>query len=103
MLKVFEAFLLSNGIFLNLIFLTQKKKKQVRTGMVSVSDGKSNPEPARLRLTMELLILQRLDTSTPTTSMGPPAESKVKLCCVIQLHNLFRRKKKPRTEKHVIN
>lgn len=45
--------------------------------MVSVSDGKSNPEPARLQLTMELLTLQKLDTSTPTTSTGPPAESKV--------------------------
>lgn len=45
--------------------------------MVSVSDGKSNPEPARIQLTMELLTLQRLDTSTPTTSMGPPAEAKV--------------------------
>lgn len=46
--------------------------------MVSISDGKSNPETARLRLTMELLILQRIDTSTPTASNGPPNE-KVKL------------------------
>lgn len=47
---------------------------QVRTGMVSVSDGKSNPEPTRLRLTMELLVLQKLDTSTPSGSLGPPSE-----------------------------
>lgn len=51
---------------------------QIRTGMVSVSsDGKPNGEPMRLQLTMELLVLQRIDTSTPTASMGPPAESKV--------------------------
>lgn len=52
-------------------------KWKVRTGMVNVSDGKSNHEPARLKLTMELLILQRLDTSTPSTSIGPLAKSKV--------------------------
>lgn len=45
--------------------------------MVAVSDGKSSPEPARLQLTMELLILQRVDTSTPTISIGPPSESNV--------------------------
>lgn len=45
--------------------------------MVNVSDGKSYPEPARLRLTMELLILQRVDTSTPSLSIGPPTESTV--------------------------
>lgn len=52
---------------------------QVRTGIVSISDGKSSPEPARLRLTMELLILQRLDTSTPISNIGPPNE---KVCFV---------------------
>lgn len=46
--------------------------------MVTVSDGKSNPESARIQLTMELVILQRLDTSTPTApTIGPPSESKV--------------------------
>lgn len=46
--------------------------------MVSVSnDGKSNAEQMRLQITMELLVLQKVDTSTPTASMGPPAESKV--------------------------
>ena len=46
--------------------------------MVSVSiDGKTTTEPMRLQLTMENLILQKVDTSTPTASMGPPAESKV--------------------------
>lgn len=52
---------------------------KVRTGIVTVSDGKSNPEQLRLKLTMELLILQKWDgsiVSTPTTSSGPP-ESKV--------------------------
>lgn len=44
--------------------------------MVTVSDGKSNPEPARLKLTMELLILQRIDTSTPS-SIPPIVKSKV--------------------------
>ncbi|XP_055308932.1 gamma-1-syntrophin isoform X5 [Sitodiplosis mosellana] len=46
---------------------TLEQNLKVRTGMVNVSDGKSNPEPTRLKLTMELLILQRLDSSTPST------------------------------------
>lgn len=45
--------------------------------MVTVSDGKSNPESARIQLTMELLVLQRIDTSSPSVSSGPPTESKV--------------------------
>ena len=51
---------------------------KVRTGMLTVSDGKSKPEPARLRLSMELLTLQKIDTSTPSpNNSGPPIESKV--------------------------
>lgn len=48
--------------------------------MVVVSDGKTQPEPVRIQLTMELLILQRMDTSTPPPVVfGPPVESKVSL------------------------
>lgn len=43
---------------------------QIRTGMVSVSDGKSSPEPARLQLTMELLTLQKLEIVTPSSSIA---------------------------------
>lgn len=48
--------------------------------MVTVSDGKSKPEPVRLHLTMELLILQKLEIVTPTsTNNGPPSESKERM------------------------
>lgn len=54
---------------------------KVRTGMVTVSDGKSSPEQIRMKLSMELLVLQKWDASvsTPTTSIGPPTESKVSI------------------------
>ncbi|XP_037902850.1 gamma-1-syntrophin isoform X2 [Hermetia illucens] len=53
---------------------------KIRTGMVTVSDGKSKPEPVRLHLTMELLILQKLEIVTPTsTNNGPPSESKERM------------------------
>lgn len=50
--------------------------------MVTVSDGKSCPELARIQLTMELLVLQRIDTTSPTLSTittGPPTESKERM------------------------
>lgn len=52
---------------------------KVRTGMVTVSDGKSSPIQIRLKLSMELLVLQKWNpsVSTPTTSNAPPTESKV--------------------------
>lgn len=53
---------------------------KIRTGMVTVSDGKSKPEPMRLHLTMELLILQKLEIVTPTNiNNGPPMESKERM------------------------
>lgn len=56
---------------------------KTRTGMVTVSDGKSKPELMRIRLSMELVALQKLDTSTPTTqntnANGPPVESKERM------------------------
>lgn len=54
----------NNNIKREILFLCISK---VRSGLVNLSDGKSNPEVARLKLTMELLILQRIDTSTPST------------------------------------
>lgn len=56
-----------------------EQNMKVRTGMVTVSDGKSSPEQIRLKLSMELLVLQKWDASvsTPTPSIGPPTESKV--------------------------
>lgn len=50
----------------------------MRSGTVLVSDGKSTPESAKLNLTLELLTLQKLDTSTPTINNEPPSESKVR-------------------------
>lgn len=47
--------------------------QKFRTGMVTVSDGKSTPEPARLHLTMELLVLQRIDTASPSPSVAAAA------------------------------
>lgn len=56
--------------------------------MVSVSnDGKSNAEQMRLQITMELLVLQKVDTSTPTASIGPPTESKA--CIIVILNALL--------------
>lgn len=49
------------------------QNQKLRTGMVSVSDGKSTPEPARLHLTMELLVLQRIDTASPSPSVAAAA------------------------------
>lgn len=51
--------------------------------MVTVSDGKSKPELMRIRLSMELVALQKIDTSTPTSSLanggGPPLETKERM------------------------
>jgi hypothetical protein len=44
---------------------------KVRTGMVLVSDGKSKPELVRLHLSMEVLSLQKLDTSVPQQQQIP--------------------------------
>lgn len=54
--------------------------------MVSVSDGKGYPELSRLRLTMELLILQKVDTSTPSTSIGPPTKASNQHTSIEYLH-----------------
>ena len=55
---------------------------KIRTGMVMISDGKSKPELARLHLSMEMITIQKQDTSTPaptptTIISHPPVESKV--------------------------
>ncbi|KAL5285632.1 SNTG1 family protein [Megaselia abdita] len=54
---------------------------RIRTGMVTVSDGKSKPESVRIHLTMELLILQKYEVCTPTNSVNsnPPSESKERM------------------------
>lgn len=57
---------------------------KIRSGMVTVSDGKSKPEPIRLNLSMELVTLQRLEVLTPSSAAaasngGPPAESKERM------------------------
>lgn len=43
------------------IFIIYFIMLKVRTGMVTVSDGKSKPIPMRLNLSMEVLKLQRED------------------------------------------
>ncbi|XP_031627381.1 gamma-1-syntrophin-like [Contarinia nasturtii] len=50
---------------------------KIRVGMVNVSDGKSNPVLSRLKLTMELLILQRLDSSTPSAILSINSEERM--------------------------
>lgn len=56
-----------------------EQNMKVRMGIVTVSDGKSSPEQIRLKLSMELLVLQKWDetVATPITNNGPPTESKV--------------------------
>lgn len=48
------------------------QKLKVRTGMVTVSDGKSRPMPVRLHLSMEVLRLQKEEAvpleAKPSTS-----------------------------------
>lgn len=56
------------------------QKLKVRTGMVSVSDGKSRPIPVRLHLSMEVLRLQKeeiVPQEKPLTSkvIFKPSES----------------------------
>ncbi|GAB0095069.1 Syntrophin [Sergentomyia squamirostris] len=55
---------------------------KIRSGMVTVSDGKSKPELMRVNLSMELVTLQRLEVLTPSSAAangGPPAESKERM------------------------
>ncbi|XP_059614591.1 gamma-1-syntrophin [Phlebotomus argentipes] len=56
---------------------------KIRSGMVTVSDGKSKPELMRLNLSMELVTLQRLEVLTPSSAAagngGPPTESKERM------------------------
>lgn len=50
-------------------------KLKVRTGMVTVSDGKSRPMPVRLSLSMEVLRLQKEELVPPETK---PLNAKVR-------------------------
>uniref|UniRef100_A0A182LRP4 PDZ domain-containing protein n=1 Tax=Anopheles culicifacies TaxID=139723 RepID=A0A182LRP4_9DIPT len=56
---------------------------KTRTGMVMISDGKSKPELARLHLSMEMITIQKQDTTTPaptpTNATHPPIESKERM------------------------
>lgn len=56
---------------------------KTRTGMVMISDGKTKPELARLHLSMEMITIQKQDTSTPvptpTSAIHPPIESKERM------------------------
>lgn len=51
-------------------------KLKVRIGMVSVSDGKSRPQPVRLHLSMEVLRLQK-EEPIPVDQPKKPINSKV--------------------------
>lgn len=50
------------------------QKLKVRTGMVTVSDGKSRPLPVRLHLSMEVLRLQKEELVPPESK---PLNAKV--------------------------
>lgn len=50
------------------------QKLKVRTGMVTVSDGKSRPIPVRLHLSMEVLRLQKEELIPPESK---PLNAKV--------------------------
>lgn len=51
-------------------------KLKVRIGMVTVSDGKSKPQPVRLHLSMEVLRLQK-EEQVPVDPVPRPLNSKV--------------------------
>lgn len=51
-------------------------KLKVRIGMVTVSDGKSRPQPVRLHLSMEVLRLQK-EEPIPPDHPKKPVTSKV--------------------------
>ncbi|CAH1400806.1 unnamed protein product [Nezara viridula] len=55
-------------------------KKEVRCGMVKVSDGKTRPTPMRLQLSMEILKLQKEESSPPNHNVRPtPSDSRVRI------------------------
>nr|CAD7202962.1 unnamed protein product [Timema douglasi] len=59
--------------------MSRMRRLEVRTGMVTVSDGKSRPQPMRLHLSMEILQLQREELSPINHSYNkktPPVDSK---------------------------
>ncbi|CAH1400805.1 unnamed protein product [Nezara viridula] len=52
----------------------------VRCGMVKVSDGKTRPTPMRLQLSMEILKLQKEESSPPNHNVRPtPSDSRVRI------------------------
>lgn len=53
------------------------QKLKVRTGMVTVSDGKSKPQSVRLHLSMEVLRLQKQPPAQTTPVITKPLNSKV--------------------------
>lgn len=53
-------------------------KLKVRIGMVTVSDGKSRPQPVRLHLSMEVLRLQK-EEPVPTDQPKKPVTSKERM------------------------
>ncbi|KYN12314.1 Gamma-1-syntrophin [Trachymyrmex cornetzi] len=53
--------------------------REVRTGMVTVSDGKSKPVPMRLHLSMEVLKLQREDLEQAANHNKPPLDAKERM------------------------
>lgn len=63
------------------------QKLKVRTGMVTVSDGKSKPIPVQLHLSMEVLRLQKEEPLPPESK---PLNAKVRIYRrVIRCHTIF--------------
>lgn len=62
------------------------QKLKIRTGMVTVSDGKSRPTPVQLHLSMEVLRLQKEE---PLPLESKPLNSKVKISCCLVIFIYF--------------
>lgn len=53
---------------------------KVRCGMVKVSDGKTRPTPMRMQLSMEILKLQKEESTPPNHNVRPtPSDSRVRI------------------------
>jgi hypothetical protein len=64
------------------------QKLKVRTGMVTVSDGKSRPIPVRLHLSMEVLRLQKEELIPPESKPLNAKVSTIRKFATIKCQNV---------------
>ena len=62
---------------LNNVFILFSRFQKFHYGIVNVSDGKCRPQPARLKVCSEFLVLQREEFIFPEEGDGYPADDKV--------------------------